>query len=117
VEKTLFNLFIAIPPALLLILGKADSFLIPCPFKYLTHLDCPGCGFQRAIIALMNGDFQKSFTLYPPAIPFLISAFLGIAAAIFKWNINAKFLKACYLSTGIIMIINYCYKIITHQLY
>jgi hypothetical protein len=98
-------------------MGKTDSFLIPCPFKYLTHFDCPGCGFQRAVIALLHGNLQESFLLYPPAIPFLASAILGISATIFKWKTETNFLKFCYFATGAIVVINYCYKILTHQLH
>jgi hypothetical protein len=102
--------------ALSFILGKAE-FLIPCPFKYFTHLDCPGCGFQRAVIALFSGDLHQSFILYPPAIPFLISASMGLSAIVFKWKTETKFLKICYVTTGAIVLINYCYKILTHHLY
>jgi Protein of unknown function (DUF2752) len=28
----------------------------PCPFKWLTGFDCPGCGNARALHALLHGD-------------------------------------------------------------
>lgn len=28
-----------------------------CPFKMITGLSCPGCGIQRAIHAMIHGDF------------------------------------------------------------
>src|SRR5436305_11417047 len=35
----------------------AVSNLFPkCIFHSLTHLDCPGCGSQRAIHSILNGD-------------------------------------------------------------
>ncbi|TKC12320.1 DUF2752 domain-containing protein [Pedobacter polaris] len=103
--------------ALSYILGKADIFLIPCPFKYLTHLDCPGCGFQRSVLALFQGNFLESFQLYPPAIPFLLSAIAGISVSILKKNTESKLLKIMYFTTGAIVVINYVYKIATHQLH
>lgn len=99
------------------LLGKADYFLIPCPFKYLTHLDCPGCGFQRAVLALLQGKLTESFQLYPPAIPFLLSALATLAVYTLKWDKNAKALKMMYVATGIVVMINYVYKIATHQLH
>ena len=99
------------------IIGKADIFLIPCPFKYLTGIDCPGCGFQRSVLALLKGDFMESFSLYPPAIPFLLSAFAGISVALLKKNTESKILKVMYFTTGLIVVINYVYKIATHQLH
>lgn len=32
------------------------SFFPPCFFHYLTGLDCPGCGSQRAVHALLHGN-------------------------------------------------------------
>ncbi|WP_293742721.1 DUF2752 domain-containing protein [uncultured Pedobacter sp.] len=56
-----------------------QNHLIPCPFKALTGIDCPGCGFQRSFIALIQGDLSKSWSLYPPTIPLL---FLFISTAL-----------------------------------
>ena len=103
--------------ALSTFLDKAAIFLIPCPFKYLTNFDCPGCGFQRSVLPLMHGDIVKSFLIYPPAIPFVISAIAGITTTILKGNTNSKILKVMYIATGIIMLVNYIYKIATHQLH
>ena len=103
--------------ALSMLLGKADYFLIPCPFKYLTHLDCPGCGFQRAVLALFQGRLTESLQLYPPAIPFLLSAMATLVVYTLKWDRNSKTLKIMYVLTGIIVVINYVYKIATHQLH
>lgn len=33
-----------------------------CPFRLLTGLDCPGCGSQRAIHALLHGDLHAAFS-------------------------------------------------------
>ena len=102
---------------MLLILNKVDSFLIPCPFKYLTALDCPGCGFQRSMIELCKGNFQESFQLYPPAILFLFSLAVGISSYIFKWDRNSNWLKLLYVATGLVIVVNYGYKILIHQLH
>ena len=32
-----------------------------CPFHTLTGWDCPGCGSQRAIHALLHGQFRQAF--------------------------------------------------------
>jgi len=103
--------------ALLILVGKADTFLVPCPIRYFTHFDCPGCGFQRSVIALLHGDLATSFALYPPTIPFLLSFFAGIATYIFKTDQNANYLKWLFIITGMIVVVNYMYKIFTHQLH
>ncbi len=34
---------------------------IPCPFKTLTGLSCPGCGVSRMCIALLSLNFKAAF--------------------------------------------------------
>ncbi|MDE6395317.1 MAG: DUF2752 domain-containing protein [Duncaniella sp.] len=50
--------------ALLTLYGLVDpaSGLYPrCAFKLVTGLDCPGCGSQRAIHALLHGDIASAW--------------------------------------------------------
>lgn len=50
-----------------------------CTFRHLTGYDCPGCGSQRAIHALLNGDIAKAWDFNPFiffAVP--IAAFLFV---------------------------------------
>ena len=35
-------------------------FMPKCPFKLITGLSCPGCGIQRAIHALLHGEFAEA---------------------------------------------------------
>lgn len=49
-----------------------------CPFKACTGLDCPGCGSQRAVHALLHGNFLEAFqhnALLIPFIPYLAAGF------------------------------------------
>lgn len=105
------------PSVLLVIFSKADGFLLPCPFKRLTGLDCPGCGFQRSLLALVRGDWQASLHFYPPTLLFLVSALAALLSHSLKWDTNAKWLKALYLATGLAVLVSYGYKIVTHQLH
>ena len=52
-----------------------EQYMIPCPFKVLFGFDCLGCGTQRALYLILNGNFSEAFSLYPPIyslIPLLI---------------------------------------------
>jgi hypothetical protein len=44
--------------------GEA-SFFVPCPLRYVTGLECPGCGSQRAIHQLLHGNLKTAFGLNP----------------------------------------------------
>jgi len=42
---------------------------------------------------LFKGNFQESFQLYPPAIPFIFSLAIGISSYVFKWDSNSNWLN------------------------
>lgn len=37
-------------------------FAPKCPFKLLTGLSCPGCGFQRALHAFLHGQWSEALS-------------------------------------------------------
>lgn len=43
------------------VLSPMFNIHIPCIFKKITGLDCPGCGMTRAILALLDGDIYQAF--------------------------------------------------------
>lgn len=50
-----------------------------CLFKQLTGLDCPGCGSQRAVRALLHGDLMGAlaYNAFLPVALVLIGVLLG----------------------------------------
>ncbi len=59
---------------------RATGFMPRCIFKWATGWDCPGCGSQRALHALLHGDITRaveSNLLIPFAVAYL--AVLGAA--------------------------------------
>ena len=60
----LFILTVAVP--LYFYFDPAHAYLAPkCPFRLLTGLDCPSCGNQRALPALLHGEVWLSFRYNP----------------------------------------------------
>ncbi len=56
-----------------------------CPFFLLTGLECPGCGSQRAVHSILNGDIAGALhynILVVIAIPYILIFFIlkGMAA-------------------------------------
>ena len=59
--------------------GQSGYFL-PCPFRALTGLNCPGCGTTRCLHQLLHGNVSAGFKLNPlfvVALPFLIWALVA----------------------------------------
>lgn len=93
-----------------------EQHTLRCPVKALLHIDCPGCGFQRSVIALLRGHLADSWHIYPPGIFILSLIFLLCLHLVFHFKYGAELLKYFYTITSIVVLINYFYKIITHQL-
>jgi hypothetical protein len=88
-----------------------QNHLLKCPFKYLTGIDCPGCGFQRSLLALINGDLHKSIILYPSTIPLLIFFAYGISDGFFNLdNQKHTFKKTGFILIGSMILISYTIK-------
>ncbi|TCD12795.1 DUF2752 domain-containing protein [Pedobacter frigidisoli] len=51
------------------------NFFPECPFHKFLHLDCPGCGSQRAIHSLLHGNIIQALNynlLLVISLPFLL---------------------------------------------
>ena len=93
-------------------IGWLEQRELPCLFKKYFHIDCPGCGFQRGIIALLRGSIKESFLLFPTT--FALMLFFGCLFI----NSNHKFINDKNLLNGGLIFIfsvfisSYLYKII-----
>ncbi|MGY3053467.1 hypothetical protein ACVWYG_001667 [Pedobacter sp. UYEF25] len=90
--------------------------LFDCPFKLNFGIDCPGCGLQRSIFALLNGDFMSSFKFYPATIPLLILVIFAFFHIKLDFKLGAVAIKVLFGFVAFIVVINYFYKIYNHQL-
>ncbi|MFA6249316.1 MAG: DUF2752 domain-containing protein [Mucilaginibacter sp.] len=100
-----------IPSCSLLFISWLQDHLLPCPFKYLTGIDCPGCGFQRSMVALLKGDIHQSFLLYPPAIPLLIISVWWLADSLFKLDTPKSVVKkTMFIVVALIITVSYIVK-------
>ena len=51
-----------------------EKYMLPCPIKEYFGFECLGCGFQRSLFLLFQGEFVRAFYMYPAIYPLL---FLG----------------------------------------
>jgi Protein of unknown function (DUF2752) len=97
---------------LLNITSWLEAHQLPCMFKAITHIDCPGCGFQRSFILFINGHFSASFFMYPALIPILLLfAFLMLHVTL-KIKNGATILKFAYIFCAGIIMVSYIYKLL-----
>lgn len=93
-----------------------NGHLFTCPFKSYFGLDCPGCGLQRSLIALLKGDLLASFKFYPATIPLIALIIFTLVHLKFDFKFGAALIKISFFAVAVIVLINYIYKIYNHQL-
>lgn len=98
------------------VLQFLQEHMLTCPSRKYLHMDCPGCGMQRSILALLRGNLVQSLHYHPAAIPLLLVFLLLVLHLIFRFRWGGKVLAGLQLSVAIISITFYVYKIIHHQI-
>ncbi len=93
------------------IISWLQQHQLPCVFKALFHFDCPGCGFQRSAIALLQGNILMSIKLYPALLPMLLFFTVLILNNKFSFIKSTKFVKIGTASIFIIILSSYFYKL------
>lgn len=88
--------------------------MLTCHWKATFGVECMGCGFQRSILALLEGDFLTSITLFPATIPLLFTFFYTIAHLIFKYKKGARNIVILFSFSAFLMLSNFIYKLFFH---
>lgn len=89
-----------------------ESHMLPCAYKQIFGIDCPGCGFQRACLALLKGNVGQSLALYPAAIPVMVTAIILLLNSRYQFDKKARIRKGLYFFTGGIILISYISKML-----
>ena len=87
-----------------------ESHLLLCPVKATLGVDCPGCGFQRAFVALLRGDVVACWEMYPALIPFLLTMGLLVIALRSKMRYRMPALVVGVAVTCLLIAVNYALK-------
>ncbi|CAN5403143.1 hypothetical protein BH09BAC5_BH09BAC5_29780 [soil metagenome] len=86
-------------------LNWLEQHLLPCPFKAVTGIDCPGCGLQRSFFELLRGNLSESIHLYPALIPVILTLVFLALHLKFRFKYGAKILLSMvFVTTGIIIV-------------
>ena len=88
----------------------AEEYMLPCLNKKLLGIDCMGCGMQRSVAFIFQGEFTAAFNMYP-AIYTLILLFGFITINAFKnFKYANKIIAILSITTIIIIVISYIIK-------
>lgn len=83
---------------------RVIGFRIPCPFRFMTGLRCPGCGITTMLLHILHGEFHAAFAANQ--VLFVLLPVLLLAAVVrIIWM--PRFLMSesrfCRISTGLIL--------------
>ncbi|WP_456440590.1 DUF2752 domain-containing protein [Psychroserpens sp.] len=82
-------------------MSSPEEYMLPCLSKTLIGVDCMGCGIQRSVALIIQGDLIAAFYMYP-AIFTLILLFGFIGLNYFK---NYKFAGKVIIPLAIINVV------------
>ena len=84
---------------------------LPCFYRSILGIECPGCGMQRAFIALLRGDLIGSIQLYPALIPTIAMLVLLVVHVFYHLKNGAMMLMWLFVFNSVIIVISYVYKL------
>lgn len=87
-----------------------EQYMLPCLSKSLFGIECLGCGFQRGLLLLLQGDFIAAFKMYPALYSTLI--FMSILAlnTFDKKGNYKKAIMTSAITNGVFMVVGYYFK-------
>ncbi|MBI2722741.1 MAG: DUF2752 domain-containing protein [Bacteroidetes bacterium] len=91
-----------------------ERHLFTCSIKNFTGFDCPGCGMQRAFVALLKGDILSSLNFNPSLLPFLLTLLYVTLHLSFNFKNGARNILWLFGFTVLLMLANFVFKIILH---
>jgi hypothetical protein len=88
-----------------------EEYMVPCMNKSIFGIDCMGCGTQRAIALLLDGEFVEAFKMFPAIYTLLL---FGLTISLHLLDKKRNYLTSIAVlavANGIIMVVSYFYKI------
>jgi hypothetical protein len=89
---------------------QTEDYLLPCLNKKLFGVDCLGCGFQRAFLFLLKGDFVEAFKMYPAIYTLLILGVFALLHWKYTFKNGRKILITLAVLNILIIVISYFIK-------
>lgn len=84
--------------------------MLPCLSKTLFGIECLGCGFQRALFLLFQGQFLAAFKIYPALYTTLLFLFFFVLHFFNKSKNYKKTLWITAILNSVFMVVGYYYK-------
>lgn len=87
-----------------------EQYMLPCLNKKLFGFNCFGCGLQRSIVLLFQGNFIAAFKLYPAIYTLIPLALIIITSLFYKFKHINKIINGLAIASVLIIIISFIAK-------
>lgn len=91
------------------------DYMLPCFSKQLFGIDCPGCGLQRSVLLLFNGEFIAAFKMYPAIYTLIPLAGTIIINKIIGVKYGNQLIIGLSISSVALILINFILNLILHS--
>ncbi|WP_452224748.1 DUF2752 domain-containing protein [Lacinutrix chionoecetis] len=87
-----------------------EQYMLPCLNKKLFGFECMGCGLQRSISFLLQGEFLAAFKMYPAIYALIPLALLIVTSFFYKFKYINKIINTLAIVSVLIIIISFIVK-------
>ncbi len=90
-----------------------EDYMLPCLNKTLFGVECLGCGIQRSISLIFQGQFVAAYKMYPAIYMLMLLVLFLIFNSFIKFKHDYKIKMSLIFINVIIIVVSYILKI-TH---
>lgn len=92
------------------LLFSLKEYMLPCLNKKIFGVECPGCGLQRSVSLLFQGDFIEAFKMYPAIYPIMLLLGFLLADTFFNFKHSNKITIFLMVASVLFILTNYILK-------
>lgn len=86
--------------------------MLPCINKKLFGFDCLGCGIQRSLVLLLEGNFIAAFKMYPAIYSLILLIGFFFLNFKFRFNNSQLIIRLLFAMNAILIVGNFILKLI-----
>lgn len=87
-----------------------ESDMLPCLNKQILGVECPGCGIQRSVSSLLQGDFIAAWVTYPAIYTLILFFGVILFNSIYKIKYANTLIIGLAIANVFLILTNYILK-------
>ncbi len=87
-----------------------EKYMLPCFSKKIFGVDCPGCGIQRSVSLILQGEFVAAFKMYPGIYTLILLFGFLLVNNFYTIKHSNKIIITLTISTVFLILTNYILK-------